>query len=155
MRIVNTSGTPLYLSYGTKTKGGITLEPNAYTNEVPIETMHHPQLWKDVASNKVQFILSELDHAFLKKVIDCSGQPIRVVEAKVRVPAPRPPVNVKQTAPAAAIRTTTPFQGKFGSPLSNAVNRQAGVQQLNAMSEVAMGAPKSLKEVQRMNAAAK
>lgn len=156
MRIINTSGMPLYLSYGTRLKGGITLEPNAQTTELPIETLHNKQLWKDVEAKKVQFKLGEGDHLFFKRVLEQDSRTVQVVAPKVQVkkPAPRPPVNVKPT-----LQTRSDLgklgESKFGSPLSNAANRQAGIQQMNAMSEVAMGAPKSLKDIQRMNAAKK
>ena len=154
MRIVNILGSPLYLSYGTKTKGGITLQPNDQTTvELSIETIHHKQLWKDVESNKVQFTLCDDDRKFIQRVLDHANQPVRRVEPKSRTPAPKPEVNVKPAPPNEFVKAV--LKSPLGSPLTNAEHRQAGIQQMKDMPETLMGAPKSLKDLQSLNATTK
>jgi len=145
MRIVNISGSPLYLSYGTKTKGGIILQPNNQTVvEVPITVVHNPQLWKDIASNKVQFKLSAEDHAFIKRITDHDGTQLKHVEPAVRQPAPKPAVNVK---PAMTLHPQSPFKRSITDFV-----RAPSVQVIGESAETDIGVPRSLKDIQRMNA---
>ena len=128
MRIVNVMPTPRHMSYGGSAEGGRTYRPGETGPELPLETLHHPLLWKDIAANRVQLRLSDEDLAFLAKVNAEHTRPI-VQQKPVRKPKPPKPPKAPKQALIGAPKVTPPPKapiakiGEDGPPNLNTLQK--------------------------------